>query len=58
METINAIASELSYYVMLKRQQEQNGKDVPKVQAPAEKPSQFVRDERMHTGVNTFKALR
>jgi len=41
MNTVNAIASELSYLVMLKRQRELNGPDVPKVKAPAEKPARF-----------------
>jgi hypothetical protein len=38
---MNQIASELSYLVLLKRQAEQNGRDVPKVKAPAERPATF-----------------
>ena len=41
MDTLRQIASELSYAVMLKRQRELNGRDVPKVTAPAEKPATF-----------------
>ncbi len=41
MNSMQCFASELSYRVMLRRQQEQNGPDVPKVKAPAEKPARF-----------------
>lgn len=41
MNTIQSFASELSYLVQLKRQRELNGRDVPKVKAPAEKPATF-----------------
>lgn len=37
----NAIASELSYAVLLKRQAEQVKKDTQRVTAPTEKPAKF-----------------
>ena len=41
MSSIQSFASELSYLCLLKRQAELNGRDVPKVKAPAEKPARF-----------------
>ena len=35
------IASELSYLVALKQKAEREGRDVPRVKAPAEKPARF-----------------
>ena len=70
MDSLQAIASELSHDVWLKQQgkyvapnnakklKTKLGPDVPKVKAPAEKPSHFVRDERLHSGVRADKALR
>ena len=53
------IANEYTYAVIQKRQAGLNGLDpVKPVQAPAEKPSHFYGDERLHTGVNKMKALR
>lgn len=57
MNAANAIASDLSYLVLQKQLAERNGRDVPKVKAPAEKPSRFERDERLH-GINPMKASR
>lgn len=41
MNSIQNFASDLSYHVLLKRQRELNGRDVPKVKAAAEKPATF-----------------
>ena len=38
---MNAIASELSFQVWQKQQAERDGRDVPRVTAPAEKPAKF-----------------
>ena len=65
MDSLQAIASELSYLVRLQQLDELNGKlpkckrrDAKPVKAPAEQPSRFVRDERLHSGVRADKALR
>lgn len=38
---INMIATELSHAVLLKQRAERDGRDVPKVKAPAERPATF-----------------